>query len=226
MTVTRSLEALRRDAPLLVARSTDELTREYGRLLDLVHPAIMSGRISIDQARVERFQALARFCGTDISWESAERLTETYRGFYRGLRRPVEGAVELLQHLRGRTILGIVSNNQVSEQEEKLVFLGIDSFVDFLVVSETVGVGKPDPAIFRVALERANVGARDAVMVGDSWASDVVGARGVGMRAVWFNRFGQTAPDPWPVSQIRSYVPLERAEAAIAGSDAPTAPSG
>jgi putative hydrolase of the HAD superfamily len=73
-------------------------------------------------------------------------------------------------------------------------------------VSEEAGVSKPDPRIFEMALERANARAGEAVMVGDSWANDVEGARAAGIRAVWFNRDGRLAPDP-AVPVLRSLAP-------------------
>ena len=62
------------------------------------------------------------------------------------------------------------------------------------MVSEAVGVSKPDPAIFEHALRALGCDAADAVMVGDSWAADVEGARGAGIRPIWFNRAGRRAP--------------------------------
>ena len=66
--------------------------------------------------------------------------------------------------------------------------------VDDVVSSRDVGVAKPDPFFYRAALLRAGprrrppAGRERAVMVGDSWANDVEGARRAGLRAVWFNR--------------------------------------
>ena len=67
--------------------------------------------------------------------------------------------------------------------------------VDVLVVSEEAGVSKPDPAIFRIALDALHVGADEAVMVGDSWAADILGAQAAGIRAVWFNPARLPKPD-------------------------------
>ena len=94
-----------------------------------------------------------------------------------------------------------------------------------LVVSEEVGISKPDPRIFVVALERAGVEAPEAVMVGDSWANDVEGARAAGIRPVWFNRDGQTPPDP-SVEVIESLEPTEAVLRTILGTGTrPTRPA-
>jgi putative hydrolase of the HAD superfamily len=98
-----------------------------------------------------------------------------------------------------------VTNNTVAEQVEKLAFLGLDRIVEHLVTSEQVGVAKPDPTIFRTALRQAAASPGEAVMVGDSWTSDVVGAHKAGIRAVWFNRFHAPRPTALPVAEFASY---------------------
>jgi putative hydrolase of the HAD superfamily len=80
--------------------------------------------------------------------------------------------------------------------------------VDVLIVSEEVGLSKPDPGIFQMALDRLNVHAEDAVMVGDSWTADVAGARACGMRAFWFNPLRLPCPDPeLGVAELHAWVP-------------------
>jgi HAD superfamily hydrolase (TIGR01549 family) len=151
-------------------------------------------------------------CRATIDVEEAGRLSNRYRAYYQELRRPVPGAPALLRRLHERAQVGIITNNQVAEQQEKLIFLGLDGLVDFLVISEAVGVSKPDPAIFRAALDRAGATAKEAVMLGDSWENDVVGAHGVGIRPIWFNRFARPRPSPLAVAELRSFRAPRRVE--------------
>jgi len=115
-----------------------------------------------------------------------------------------------------------VTNNEVAEQEEKVRFLGIGAWIDGLVVSEAVGVAKPDPKIFETALATAAASPGRATMLGDSWSSDIEGARGVGVRAVWFNRFGRPQPGPFHVEELRSLRPLRAACEALLGEGRPS----
>lgn len=216
LTSRAALRELRFAEPVLRRRTLTEVWHEYGRLLEAVHPDVLAGRITVDRSRSERFRRLAEFCGGQISEREGEDLSRRYRARYRTLRRPVPGAPELLRRLHGRAVIGIVTNNQVAEQEEKLVTFGLRDLVDLLVVSEGVGVAKPDPEIFRIALERANAAAEDAVMLGDSWALDVLGARSAGIRAVWFNRFRLPNPDPLNVREVHSLRPTVSVERALA----------
>jgi putative hydrolase of the HAD superfamily len=115
--------------------------------------------------------------------------------------------------------IGIVTNNFRQEQESKLADCGLTDAVDFMITSEETGIPKPSSAIFEAALERAGAEPAEAVMVGDSWSVDIVGALEAGIRPVWFNRHGRTAPDNLPVAQVRSYEPLEGALRVIIGRD-------
>jgi len=218
LTSRRALAWLRSRESRLRGRTLDEVWREYSRLLEAVHADVLAGRVAMDVARAERFRQLTVFCGAEVSLEEAQQLSREYRARYQHLRRAVPGIRRVLERLRGRTVVGVVTNNQVAEQEQKLDFLGLRHLVDFMVVSEGVGVSKPDPAIFHVALGRAGARPEEAVMIGDTWTTDITGARATGMRAVWFNRFHLERPDPWPVAELDSFRSVVRAEAALAGA--------
>jgi putative hydrolase of the HAD superfamily len=66
--------------------------------------------------------------------------------------------------------------------------LGLSSYLDFLVTSQEVGAGKPDPAIFYAALRRAGVKASEAIHVGDQYHADVLGARNAGIKPLLLDR--------------------------------------
>jgi putative hydrolase of the HAD superfamily len=89
----------------------------------------------------------------------------------------------------------VVTNGTVAQQERKLRHTGLDREVAGWVVSEGVGLRKPDPAIFQVAAARAGQSLEGAMMIGDSAQADVGGARAAGVRAVWLHR-GR----PWPLT--------------------------
>ena len=147
--------------------------------------------------------------GIETGSEQAGEAARLYRRTYLAERRLVPGADALLRVLRRSVRLGIVSNNILAEQEDKLAYFNLRSVFDVLVVSAEEGVSKPEPGIFRVALARLGCPAEDAVMVGDTWAADILGAASVGMRAVWFNQRGEPVPDPSLAVEIRSLEPTE-----------------
>ncbi len=87
--------------------------------------------------------------------------------------------------------------------------LGIEPYLDFVATSEEAGANKPEPPIFLLALERARVDAREAVYVGDQYRTDVLGARGVGIRPVLIDRSG-LMPGVSDCTRIRSLTELDR----------------
>jgi len=87
--------------------------------------------------------------------------------------------------------------------------LGIEPYLDFVVTSEEAGANKPKPPIFLLALERAKVDAREAVYVGDQYETDVLGARGVGIKPILIDRF-DLMPGVSDCTRIRGLIELDR----------------
>ena len=109
----------------------------------------------------------------------------------RGLwRRPVPGALGVVArlHAAGRR-LAVVSNAE-GQVEQDLVAAGFGAYLETVVDSHRVGVAKPDPRIFAIALERLGVAAGQALYVGDVPAYDVAGARAAGIPAVLLDPWG------------------------------------
>jgi len=107
---------------------------------------------------------------------------------------PRAGLVDVLQALRARGIaLGVVTNGGVRLQQTKIDSLGVRDYLSTIVISETVQVTKPDPAIFAHALAELGCFPADAWFVGDHPLNDVLGANAAGLRGVWL-----PALHPWP----------------------------
>ena len=108
--------------------------------------------------------------------------------------RPYPEVAGTLARLRaGGARLAVVSNWDVS-LHDVLERTGLRRLVDAVVISAELGVAKPDPAIFRAALERLDADVAGAVHVGDSLEADVAGARAAGLEAVLVVRNGAVAP--------------------------------
>lgn len=213
-----ALAAVRESHEAWSAVDAPALETLHARILEALHLEVLAGRMDLDAARVERFARLFREVGHEPDQALATRMAATYRQGYIDARRQVAGAAELLDALRPDARIVVVSNNLLNEQRAKLRQCGLEPLVDVLVVSEEVGIAKPDPAIFIEALSRAGTRAEHAVMVGDSWPNDVEGARAAGIRPVWFNPEGKPAPDP-SVRVITALAPVAEVVAAILGRE-------
>lgn len=84
--------------------------------------------------------------------------------------------------------LALLSNGAADVQREKLSRTTLPRYFAAIVISGEIGVGKPDPRVFSMALQRLGADAGDTIMVGDSLPRDVVGAQRAGLRAVWVGR--------------------------------------
>ena len=106
--------------------------------------------------------------------------------------------------------LALGTGGTVARQREKLECCNLQEAIDFMITSEETGYPKPHRFMFDMALARAGCTASEAVMVGNSWSGDVVGAGQAGIRAVWFNRYGVPCPDPALALEIRSFEPVDQ----------------
>jgi putative hydrolase of the HAD superfamily len=121
-----------------------------------------------------------------------------------------DDVVSVLGELRSRGLkIGIISNwdtrlKTISDG------LGLTPLVDFIVISAEVGVRKPDPGIFRLALDKAGVRPEEAMHVGDLPEEDAEGARRAGVRAVLIDRKRRITPQgiPGDVPRVTSLAEL------------------
>lgn len=205
-----TLKALQERWPVLAAVPLPVLIEQHQHHLETIHGQVLTGNLTLADARVERFRRLFQDYHVTLTPAAAEEAAAFYRRAYQGFRRPVAGAAALLERLAPIVTVGIITNNLTVEQEDKLRVCGLEPFVDFMLTSEDAGVSKPDPSIFRQALAAARCEPFEAVMIGDSWPQDVLGARSAGIRAVWFNRQGACSPDR-AVPVIRTLDPVPAA---------------
>lgn len=214
-----ALEAVQSGETSLGVWSLDELDRRHRIVLEAWHLEVLAGRATIEHARVSRFAELLRAAGGGDAEERAIALAAKYRSSYETAWFTVPGAREVIDAIAAAGVaIGIVTNNVRIEQELKLRRCALESLNSWLVTSEEVGVQKPDPHIFEVALDRLGIAASDAVMVGDAWGTDIEGARRAGIRAVWLNRFGAASPDP-SVAELKSFEPVAEALRVILGAE-------
>lgn len=163
------------------------MTREHLHLDQFLDPVCHFLGISTDKAS-EELVALCHRLGNDYI-----RLTLNSS-------RLTEDAMEVMQYLAGKYPVTIVSNGFVEMQYQKLKMSGLEPYIKHTVFSEEVGVMKPDPRIMEIAIERnreelKGLTADEVVMIGDSWSSDISGAKAAGIDTIWWVR-PETEPTP------------------------------
>ena len=106
----------------------------------------------------------------------------------------LDHAVELVEAVAGQSRLGMITNGGSSEQRLKISTVGLDRFFPDPLISDEVGVQKPDAAIFERALRELAATASEAVYIGNSFVNDIEGAAAVGMDTVWLDHDGSGPP--------------------------------
>ncbi len=125
----------------------------------------------------------------------AAELGELFARRRRELQNPLPGAEEVLHKLRAAGVrIGLLTNGAPDLQREKIEASGLGMFFDAAVVSGEIGTGKPEPEIFHHLLGKLGVAASESLMVGNSLARDIVGAKRAGLASCWIALEGEEEP--------------------------------
>jgi len=141
------------------------------------------GGFSWHQHMYRRLLDLAGTPGEPTSLDAAAATILREHRLSNAWRRIGAGVRESLERLRAAGLkLAVVSNSE-GTIEQMLVEIDLRDLFETVLDSSVVGFTKPDPRIYRLALDRLGVGAAEAIMVGDSPSADVDGAQAAGIRA-------------------------------------------
>lgn len=101
--------------------------------------------------------------------------------------RLIPGAIDLLEYLKPRYRMFILSNGFREVQEKKLINAGLAPYFNKMILSEDAGINKPHRPIFDFALINTNSRRTESLMIGDSWDADIEGAYHSKIDQMWFN---------------------------------------
>lgn len=150
------------------------------------------GLIDVATLRVERFRRPLADAGMPDSEISAiySDLDREYLDNLAMEKRLLPGTLTLLQYLRAKGfIIGVLSNGFAEVQHRKINRAGLTPLIDLTVLSDDIGVTKPDTRLFRYAQSLTPWPSDPSahIMIGDNPATDIGGALKAGWGAVWFN---------------------------------------
>lgn len=151
------------------------------------------GEISAADLRVQRFARL--FARLDLAVDPAA-FSRAYLDNLGQQADLLDGAADVVRALHGRHRMIVLTNGLREVQRARLAGSGLHPFFEDMVISDEVGVAKPDPRIFDIAFQRMGDPPRDQVlMIGDGLESDIRGAAGYGIDACWYNPSRLRRPD-------------------------------
>ncbi len=151
------------------------------------------GEITKAQLRADRWNIILGKLGIDYDGTILEEMFENGVAEYAC---PVEGAYDLLDYLKGKYKLYIVSNGFRFVQESRLKIGDFEKYFDGLFVSEDIGIPKPAKEFFDYCFERlGNPLKEDTLLIGDSLSADIIGGINYGIDTIWFNKNGDALPE-------------------------------
>lgn len=150
-----------------------------------------NGTISADYLQVTRFNEWSEKLNVP-----AKELNDAFLDSMAQICEPLPGAVELLNKLKPHAKLGIITNGFARLQTVRLEHTGLKDMFEWLVISELLGIAKPNKAIFEHTFElMGNPVKSQILMVGDTASSDILGGNNVGIDTCWLQHPGEQLPE-------------------------------
>ena len=184
--------ALEKTLKYLGCPAGEEIKESYRVINEETWQRYESGEITSLQLRTQRFERFGEHHG--FNWDAAEvsklYLENLGRGGFL-----LDGVEPLLRSLSADFPLAALTNGIADVQHARLANSTLKDLFYPVIISDEVGVAKPDPAIFEILLEKADIKDRESVlMIGDSLTSDIAGSIAAGIACCWYNPNGSVLP--------------------------------
>lgn len=156
------------------------------------------GEIGYGEILSQRWNRIFAKLGIDFDGETFEKF---FRDYIFDSAILVDGAIELLEHLRGKYILCVASNGPNDQQMNRLKIAGMTEYFEHFFVSERLGAAKPSVEFFSRAIEELCTDREERIlpgeimMIGDSLTSDMAGGIANGLVTCFFNKRGVSHTD-------------------------------
>ncbi|MCC2377672.1 HAD-IA family hydrolase [Bacillus wiedmannii] len=98
-----------------------------------------------------------------------------------------QNTIHFLNHIKSHFKIGIITNGSTHRQKAKIINTNLNNYFDTIIISEEVGLSKPDKRIFELALNKLNMQPEDVLFIGDDLEKDIAGPQNANINGVWFN---------------------------------------
>ena len=193
-----SLRKLYEISPILrkLFKSVEEFIDIYHVNNALMWDYYSKGMVTTAQLKLERWRRTLATRQFEVLTAVCEELERNYLDILAEGKEMIPGVREMLERLSKKYMLAILSNGFSKTQYKKLSFSGLDKYITRTIVSEEIGINKPNPELFQYAVNET--GAQSPLlMVGDHGETDVYGAMKAGWFAIWVN----PEDKPFPISK-------------------------
>ena len=151
------------------------------------------GLVTTSELKLERWRRTLATRQFEVLTAVCEELERNYLEILAQQQEMIPGVTELLDLLTKKFLLAILSNGFSKTQYKKLRYSGLNRYITRTIVSEEIGINKPNAKIFEYAISETGA-TPPFLMVGDNAETDVVGAMRAGWFAAWFNPAGKDFP--------------------------------
>ena len=156
-------------------------------------------KITKEDLRYQRLKSVFDKLEMSVEDEMVHRLSEEYIRYLSTYNHLFPNTLDVLEYLKPKYKLHIITNGFQEIQGKKLRNSNIEGYFEHVIDSEMAGVKKPNPIIFELALNKANVASRNAMMIGDSLEADILGAKASGLHTLHFNAHNEPAHEFCPM---------------------------
>ena len=167
-------------------------------------------KITKAELRYQRLKSVFDTLGYTVSDTTINSLADEYINQLSNHTHLFPYTLEILDYLKPKYKLHIITNGFQEIQTKKLINSGIAHYFEQVIDSEMAGVKKPNPIIFNLGLNKAKVNASAALMIGDSLEADILGAKKAGLYALHFNAHGEAEHQHSPMIkalwEIKTYL--------------------
>ncbi len=164
--------------------------------------------VSKEALRVGRLKDSFAALEIQVSEVTIDNLSNKYIEVLPGFNHLLEDTLEILEYLKPKYKLHIITNGFEEIQHSKLSNAKISNFFNSITTSEEAGVKKPHIDIFTKALNKSNALPSNSIMIGDSYEADIDGAINAGLKAIFFDYYNKK--DKVQVPQIQKLNELRR----------------
>ena len=187
--------------------SSPTIFEEYQQINHACWQALERGEMDQETLHVERFR---RFLRLKERMDDPKRVADRFAGLLGQQAIPLPGAEETVERLAREREIVILTNGITPIQKSRMARSPVRNWISRMVISQEVGVSKPDPRIFEIAM--GDTPREKVLMIGDGLQSDVRGANNAGVDVCWFNPLKKPLPDglhtEYEIGNIRDCLPI------------------
>lgn len=198
-------QALRATFEAFAPSMGDAMNAKYHEINRALWTAYEKGEIPRSEIFRVRFPKTFEHFGLPVPEENIPDFFQTQLSMVHEV---MPGVFEVLEKLHGKYKMHIITNSVKTTQMRRLAESGLIKFFDHIFISEELGTQKPAPEFFDIVFDKLRISRSEALIIGDSYSSDIKGGINAGVDTCWFNFKNDPNKDTAPTYEIKHFTEL------------------